>query len=138
MTETRPAKESPTAPRVEDSGRPGRVALAAFWHIAGRWNLDAQEQMMLLGLENKSTLRHWKAGKVSRLRRDTLERLSYIIGIFRSINTLLPSPKRADAWMRASNKATPFGGSSALRRMIAGNISDLYEVRRHLEGELQG
>lgn len=111
-------------------------ALRAFVGVAAAWSLDEREQMQLLGLPSRSTLQSWKAGRVSRVRADTIERISYILGIFKAINTLLPDERRADAWLRAPNKAPLFGGRSALDRMTAGRVGDLYVVRQYLGGEL--
>jgi hypothetical protein len=36
--------------------------------------------------------------------------------------------------VRQPNRAAPFGGASALQRMLAGNVSDLNLVRRYLDG----
>ena len=91
--------------------------------------------MSLLGLSSRSTLHSWKAGKVSRLARDTLERISYILGIFKAINILLPRAERADAWLRAPNDAPLLGGGTALERMTRGNVSDLFLVRQYLDAQ---
>lgn len=113
----------------------GGPALRTFFNIAKAWSLSEQEQMKLLGLTSRSTLHSWKANRVSKVSRDTLERISYMLGIFKAINILLPDPKRADAWMRAPNGAPLFGGRSALDRMISGNIGDLYVVRQYLDAQ---
>lgn len=113
-------------------------ALRAFFGIANAWSLDEREQMQLLGISSRSTLQSWKAGRISKVRADTIERISYILGIFRAINTLLPDERRADAWLRAPNKAPLFGGRSALDRMTAGRVGNLYVVRQYLDGELSG
>ena len=68
------------------------------------------------------------------LPRDTLERLSNLLGIWKSLQILLPDTTAADAWLRQPNSAAPFGGRSALQRMLAGNVSDLNLVRRYLDG----
>lgn len=113
----------------------GGAALRAFFGLAKAWALSEQEQMKLLGLSSRSTLHSWKSGRVSKLSRDTIERISYLLGIFKAINILLPDQRRADAWMRAPNKAPLFGGRSALDRMISGNIGDLYVVRQYLDAQ---
>ncbi|ATY30599.1 antitoxin Xre-like helix-turn-helix domain-containing protein [Sphingomonas psychrotolerans] len=118
----------------------GATALQAFFAIAERWSLSELEQMRILGLTSRSTLQHWKAQAQHQaplqLERDTTERISYVLGIYRAINVLLPIRQRADAWVRAANKAPIFGGRSALDRMTAGNVSDLYEVRKYLDAQL--
>ncbi len=113
----------------------GGPALRAFFGLARAWALSEQEQMKLLGLASRSTLHSWKAGRVSKVSRDTIERISYLLGIFKAINILLPDQKRADAWMRAPNEAPLFGGRSALDRMTSGNIGDLYVVRQYLDAQ---
>lgn len=113
----------------------GGPALRAFFSLAKVWGLSEQEQMKLLGLTSRSTLHSWKAQRVSKISRDTLERISYLLGIFKAINILLPDQKLADAWIRFPNKNPIFGGRSALDRMTSGNIGDLYVVRQYLDAQ---
>lgn len=89
--------------------------------------------MKLLSLTSRSILHSWKAGRVSKVNRDNVERISYLLGIFKAVAIQLPDQKRADAWMRAPNNAPPFGGQSALDRMTSGKVSDLYVVRQYLD-----
>lgn len=117
---------------VADLGGP---ALRTFFNLAKTWELSEQEQMRLLGLNSRSTLHAWKGGRVSKISRDTLERISYVLGIFKAINILLPDAKRADEWIRLPNKAPLFGGRSALERMTTGNVGDLYIVRQYLDAQ---
>ena len=112
------------------------AGLRAFWKIAKLWQLTDQEQIKLLGISSNSTLRRWRSGQVQHVGRDTLERISYVLGIYKAIHTLLPSQERANAWMRRPNKAPFLNGSSALDRLAAGNVSDLYIVRQYLDSEL--
>ncbi len=116
------------------------AGIRAFSNIAERWSLTAEQQIRLLGLESRSTLYTWKskarAGRRMQLRRDTLERISYVLGIFKAINILLPITERADRWVHAPNANPLFGGGSALDRMTSGKVSDLYVVRRMLDAEL--
>ena len=113
----------------------GGPALRTFFNLARTWDLSEQEQMKLLGLNSRSTLHAWKSGRVSKVSRDTLERISYLLGIFKAINILLPDMKRADEWIRLPNRAPLFGGRSALDRMTTGNIGDLYVVRQYLDAQ---
>lgn len=113
----------------------GGAALRTFFNLARNWGLSEQEQMKLLGLNSRSTLHAWKSGRVSKVSRDTVERISYLLGIFKAVNILLPDAKRADDWIRLPNKAPLFGGRSALDRMTSGNIGDLYVVRQYLDAQ---
>jgi len=113
------------------------AAMRTFFRIADAWRLTVEDQLTLLGGPARSTLFAWRRG-VDRLPRDVMERLSYILGIYKALQILLPDPVRADAWIRRPNGAVPFGGRSALDRMLKGNVSDLYEVRRYLDAERGG
>ncbi len=111
------------------------AGLRAFGRIAEAWGLTVDEQLRLLGQPPRSTFFAWRKqpGKAA-LPRDTLERLSNILGIYQSLQILLPDAAAADAWVRQPNSAAPFGGRCALDRMLAGNVSDLNFVRRYLDG----
>ncbi|PKP96710.1 MAG: DUF2384 domain-containing protein [Alphaproteobacteria bacterium HGW-Alphaproteobacteria-13] len=108
-------------------------ALRTFFRIADAWGLKEQEQMRLLGLESRSTFQSWKRGAVAALSKDALERISYVMGIYKALHILLP--KTADDWVRKPNKAEPFSGRSALDRMMSGNVADLYVVRQYVDGQ---
>ena len=108
-------------------------ALRTFFRIADAWGLQEQEQMRLLGLESRSTCQAWKRGVVAALPKDALERISYVMGIYKGLQILLP--KTADEWVRKPNKAQVFGGASALDRMMSGNVADLYVVRQYVDGQ---
>jgi hypothetical protein len=108
-------------------------ALRTFFRIADAWGLKEQEQMRLLGLESRSTFQSWKRGVVAALPKDALERISYVMGIYKGLQILLP--KTADEWVRKPNKAQVFGGGSALERMMSGNVADLYVVRQYVDGQ---
>lgn len=108
-------------------------ALRTFFRIAEAWNLQEQEQMRLLGLDRRSTFQSWKRGAVATIPKDALERISYVLGIYKGLHILLP--KTADQWVRKKNTAGIFGGRSALDRMISGNVADLYVVRQYVDAQ---
>lgn len=114
------------------------AALRTFFNIARVWKLDESEAMTLLGFDekNRSTYFKWKKDpKNARLNRDKLERLSYIFGIYKDLQELLPEPEAADGWIHRPNDAPLFGGRAALERMLSGRVADLYVVRRYLDAE---
>ena len=108
-------------------------ALRTFFNIAEAWKLNEGEQMAVLGLDSRSTLHNWKRGEVAALSKDALERISYVMGIYKGLQILVP--QTADEWVRKPNKAKSFAGKSALDRMVSGNVSDLYVVRQYIDGQ---
>jgi hypothetical protein len=126
--------------RGTDAGRSGSISLGgpglrAFANIAEAWGLSVADQLKLLGIASRSTFFKWRRERDPRVPRDTLERLSYVLGIYKSLQILLPDAKAADEWVRKPNNAPLFGGRSALERMLTGQVADLYVVRQYLDAE---
>jgi len=97
-----------------------------------------EEQLVLLGQPGRSTYFKWKKEGATALPHDTLERLSYLLGIYKALQILFADPERADGWLRRPNSDPVFGGGPALGRMLSGQVSDLYVVRQYLDAQLGG
>jgi hypothetical protein len=120
-----------------DSSQMAAAGLRAFARIAEHWGLSIDEQRRLLGEPPRSTFFAWrKSPHHAALTRDTLERLSLLLGIYKALQILLPDAAAADAWVKKPNSA--FGGSSALTLMLGGNVGDLLRVRRWLDAARGG
>lgn len=115
-----------------------QVVLDAFFKICELWGLQEEEKRILLGSPPKRTYFSWKQNRDGNLPHDTLERISYILGIFQALQILLPNPKVADNWVKHSNDAPLFKGQSALDRMLSGHVADLYVVRQYLDAQRGG
>lgn len=121
-----------------DPAKISTAALNTFLNIVGAWGLSQTEAMKLLGYDDntRSTYFKWKREPASvKLQKEKLERLSYVFGIYKALQVLLPNPSSADAWVKKPNTAPIFNGESALSRMLSGNVADLYVVRRYLDSE---
>jgi len=110
------------------------IALEAFFNICKLWSLKSKEQMILLGLEDKSsTFYKWKEDKSGILHKDTLERISYIIGIYKALQILFRDVSQANVWIKKPNRV--FSGKSALAVMLGGNVVDIAVVRDYLDAQ---
>jgi len=121
-----------------DPAKVSAAALKTFLNIVDVWGLSQTEAMTLLGYDDntRSTYFKWKREPASvKLQKEKLERLSYVFGIYKALQVLLPNPNSADAWVKKPNTAPIFNGESALSRMLSGNVADLYVVRRYLDSE---
>jgi hypothetical protein len=125
----------PADPSSFDSEELGATALTAFFNITAGWGLSAEEERTLLGSPARSTFFKWKSEKNARLSADTLERISYIMGIYKALRILLPTEEAANDWVKKPNTARGFNGQSAMHRMLAGRVIDLADVRRYLDAE---
>ncbi len=128
------ARYQPEREPAVQAAQMSAAGLRAFERIAQAWGLSVDEQLCLLGQPPRSTYFAWrKHPDRASLPRDTLERLSNVLGIYKGLQILLPDAAAADAWVRQPNTASPFGGGTALARMLAGNVSDLNLVRRYID-----
>ena len=112
------------------------VVLRVFDGIARAWSLEDSEGLALLGLAGTAELQALRVLPLDEVPTEIIERVAIVLDIFKAINTLLPQPTQADAWMRAPNKAPIFGGRSALDVMAGQSLKGLQEVRAYLQAEL--
>ena len=133
-----PPRAQPTPSGGTDRKGLSGPALRTFFRVADLWDLSVDEQMTLLGLTAKSTFYKWKKNPSTVLPKDTLERISYVLGIYKALQILLPDRRAADGWIRQPNSAVTFGGRSALERMMSGQVADLYIVREYLDAQRGG
>lgn len=122
--------EAPSAKRV-DTVEAARAALRILFNIADAWGLTHREQEQLLDVD-QATCSHWRDGKVHEsLPAPTLQRLGYVLTIYAALQTLLPVPERADAWVLQPNAAPLFGGQPAITMMV-GPVGGLQAVADYL------
>ncbi len=130
------ALRAPAPAAAPSPGRLARAGLATFFRISAEWSLDTAEQMALLGLASRTTFFRWKKSPPSSLPPDTLERLSHVFGIYKSLQILLPAAAAA-TWIRRPNDAPLFEGRPAVELMTSG-VAGLFLVRAYLDAERGG
>lgn len=121
-----------TAPLRFDARTQSGAGLRAFRTICDTWGLTEEQRLILLGRPGRSTYYHWMGAKDVVLGPDTLERLSYILGIYKALHVLLPGDA-ADRWIRRPNSDPLFGGRPAIDFMLRGRVGDLLRVRDYLD-----
>ena len=107
---------------------------------ADSWNLSVEEQVELLGGVPKRTYHEWKrralAGEPVELSRDTLERLSLLLGIAKALQIIAPAERQelAYRWFTSPNQNPLFQGLSPKDYAITrGTMDALYTVRRYYD-----
>jgi len=107
------------------------TALEIFFNITKSWGLKAQEERILLGDPASSTFYKWRNGEGPAISKDTLERISYVMGVYKSLRLLFPTEAQANAWPKKENR--DFDGESAMNVMLMGSVANLMHVRRYLD-----
>lgn len=119
-----------------DESHRTQAALRGFFALSDKWQLTRDQSLTLLGRPSASTYHNWKKQKATSLSHDTLERISYLLGIHKSLRILFSrNPESVDAWIKKPNYHPLFAGSSALEKMLSGSIIDLYIVRQFLDSQ---
>jgi hypothetical protein len=97
------------------------------------WGIKNHDQITLLGKPGSTTFYNWKKGQVATLSVDTMERISYIMGIYKALGILFPTRAQANAWVKKPN--SHFNHESALNYMLKGNMVHLHEMRKYLDAQ---
>lgn len=94
--------------------------------------------MQLLGGVSQGTLAEYQALPHVKLPPNTLERISYILGIYKSVRVMYPTAERANRRIRLETSEVPFAGTSALDFMARGSLANLMEARRYFDAKRAG
>jgi len=115
--------------------RRNAVGMREMFAIAEAWQLPQDQLAVLLGASVR-TLQRWRrqagAGTLE-LSGDTVERMSYLLGISKALKILFPTPANRLHWLRNANTGATFNGQAPLERLLQGQVADLYVVRRTLD-----
>jgi len=117
--------------------RLSRSALKGFFKLAEAWNLREDEARELLGGPSGSTFYEWKRNPDRVLEVDRITRISYLLGIYKSLH-ILYGAKLADEWIKLPNSNTIFRGSSPLAYMLAGAMPAMQTVRKLVDARRGG
>ncbi len=109
------------------------AALRTFFRIVDRWGLRPDEARTLLGVPSTTYFRWRRDPARVRLGADTLERISYVLGIYKALRIIYTDEAVADLWLKRPNDSPVFGGHEPLFRMLAGQVADLFVTRQHLD-----
>jgi hypothetical protein len=98
-------------------------AFSAFQQVCKAWSLTDDQQYALLGRTADAD-----SGPLSL---DEVERVSYVLGIFRMLQKIAPDSPRD--WLAAGRFEPIFAGRSAIDLMCLADTRGLRQVSRHLE-----
>lgn len=111
-------------------------ALRTVLNILDAWNVPEADRLAMLGCD-RETYSHWlETRHLGESFPDTVERLSYILGIYSALHVLFPDLAIADTWIHRPNGAPEFGGQTPMAVMAQGKTDDLARVRRFLDSWL--
>jgi uncharacterized protein (DUF2384 family) len=107
------------------------LALESFFKIMSLWDVGNEDARIILGAPPVRTFFAWKKNPPAKLPEDTLRRIGYVAGIWKALQVVYSDPKLADTWISRPNDF--FGGQTPLRRLAAGDVTDLAAVRAYVD-----
>lgn len=122
------AKQTPVGGIDDLSG-----AVRTAFNILDAWQLTSKQARTLLGLPAR-TYYDWLKRAPRKPDRDKVERISYILGIWKDLQILFPNREFARRWPISPNDAPLFHGQAPIEIMLSGRVADLYRVRALLDG----
>lgn len=112
-------------------------ALRAFFNLMVRWKVRDEDARALLGGVTNGPYYEMKRNPDRLLEVDRLTRVSYLIGIFKSLR-ILHGEALADEWVHLPNDNPIFAGQTPLSFMIRGGLPAMQQVRRLLDARRAG
>jgi uncharacterized protein (DUF2384 family) len=130
----------PDLSRLEERRRLSPAALKALFNIVHHWKIrDEDARELLGGISNGAYYQLKKNPRTpgKSLDQDKLQRISYLIGIFKSLN-ILYSQRLADQWMQLPNSNPIFAGRTPLDYVLRGGTPAMDTLRRLLDARRGG
>jgi hypothetical protein len=127
----------PDLSRLEERRRLSPAALRAFFNIMEKWGIRDEDARQLLGGVSNGKYYQLKQNPQQVLEQDRLQRISYMIGIFKALN-ILYSTRLADQWIQLANTNPLFTGRTPLSYMLQGGTPAMEVVRRLLDARRGG
>jgi hypothetical protein len=131
-----PAEITPDLSRLEIRERLSKSAIKGFFAIMKKWQIPTERARELLGGVPRSTAYKLKSAART-LRQDELTRISYIVGIYKALHSILPE-NVADSWVTQPNDNLLFHGRAPLDYMVRAGIPGLQQVRGLVDAERSG
>lgn len=108
---------------------PDDVVWKSLTHLVNRFDLKEGEARILMGDMPRSTYTTRRA----KLNRDQKERVSYLLGIYKSLRILFDDGEQARTWINRKNTLAPFNGLTPKEYMLEGGLVRLADVRKFLD-----
>jgi len=112
-----------------------KVAISTYVNIMQQWEVSSEDQLSLLGLNVGLSVEKLKGPHFSFMTQEVLERISFVLKIYKYLQMLFPKGEQSNAWIKKSNDA--FGGETALSVILTDKNDGLLKVTEYLSSQLQ-
>lgn len=112
------------------------AALRTVKNIFAEWDISDSEAAKILGLELRKYGEYCDNPEAAPLDAQLLQRLSYVLGIFKALRMLYKDRAIGKGWVRRGNFSPAFNGKSPLEVILERGVSGLRTTRRYLEARV--
>jgi uncharacterized protein (DUF2384 family) len=112
-----------------------RVGLLLFNKVMTEWSQSVQSQMKLLDVSDTDKFSELISGSSSDISQDSLDRISYMMKIYKYLHTIFVIESQANNWVNKANKR--FDNLTASEYMILNGRKGIKEVCDHLYAQCQ-
>jgi uncharacterized protein (DUF2384 family) len=127
---------TPDLSRLETRERLSQSAVDGFFAILEKWEVSIEKGGELLGGRPRSSMYKLKTA-AGTLTQDELTRISYLVGIYKALQILLPE-ELANLWVTQPNDDVLFGGRTPLDFLVRDGIPGMQQVRSLLDAARGG
>jgi len=112
-------------------------AIRTVFHILDAWQATPQQCESILGI-TAADHEAWRDQAPTQLDQDHLERISYVLGIWKALRMLFPDNAGYKRWPQTPNQAPLFNGDLPIVIMSQGDKASLARVRAWLDSWISG
>ncbi|WP_320821794.1 antitoxin Xre-like helix-turn-helix domain-containing protein [Reinekea sp.] len=109
------------------------AAWKALPELAKRFQFTEANMLVLMGDMPRATYRKGVQLHTTRLNRDQLDRVSYLLGIMKALRILYVDSLQAYGWIDRANSLPPFNGMAPRQYLLDGSLRHLSDTRRMLD-----
>jgi len=110
-----------------------QAAWKALPELAKRFHFTEANMLVLMGDMPRATYRKGVQLHTTRLNRDQLDRVSYLLGIMKALRILYVDSLQAYGWIDRANSLPPFNGMTPRQFLMDGSLRHLSDTRRMLD-----
>jgi hypothetical protein len=112
---------------------PEAVAWKSLKNVIEKFNFNEREATLLMGNLPRATYYKGISKFEGRLNRDSIDRISFLLGIYKNLRILFTDSNQAMSWINRPNTLPPFNGMTPKDYMMEGSLIRLSDVRRFLD-----
>ncbi|MDI5832492.1 hypothetical protein OCF84_21770 (plasmid) [Shewanella xiamenensis] len=111
-----------------------RVAFETTNNILKSWGASVAQITNILQMSKSAYHKAVAEPESVKLCRDQITRVSLILNIYAAIKTIFDNPENQTGFMSFKNDNGKFGGRSPLEVIASGDILELIETTKHIDG----